>query len=265
MALKTKDKRPTAAMDSPAQTDAEAFLPGGWLAAGYFFLAVLFFLPARLPGVQSFGTDYLAVAYMWEEFVTQRFAAGELPTWLPDVYGGAPFFANPMDTYHPVTLLVRLAGMPTYMHLGWIFVVHFFLAGLGGYLLLRELGARRMPAYLAGLLYMFSGYLISFIYGGHDGRAMVATVAPLFLFALHRAIRTGQARWFVLGGVVLGSALLSFQIQSSYYMLLAGGLWGVFLLWHLDIPRRLRPLGGRLAGGVLTLLVGFSKIGRAHV
>ena len=162
-----------------------------------------------------------------------------------------------MDTYHPVTLLVRLAGMPTYMHLGWIFVVHFFLAGLGGYLLLRELGARRMR--LPGrLLYMFSGYLISFIYGGHDGRAMVATVA-LFLFALHRAIRTRQARWFVLGGVVLGSALLSFQIQSSYYMLLAGGLWGVFLLciWTSTTPadprraarRRRVDAPGRLLDG----------------
>lgn len=259
MALKTKRAVPAPeAGRTEGEAGTESFFPIGWLISSYLILSILFFLPALLPGVQIFGTDYLAVAYMWEEFVTQQFARGELPKWLPYVYGGAPFFANPMDTYYPVTLVLRLLGIPTYKHLGLLFVVQYFLAGLGGYLLLRELGARRMPSYLAGLLYMFSGYLISFIYGGHDGRAIVATLAPLFLFALHRGIRTGGWRWFVLAGVVIGLAMLSFQIQSSYYLLLAGGLWAVFALWVHGLFGQVGALVRRLAGGALTLAIGFS-------
>jgi len=259
MALKTKVAGAAAASTRGDHgADPEGFFPAGWLIGSYFLLAVLFMLPALLPGVQLFGTDYLAVAYFWEQFVTDRFAAGELPKWLPYVYGGAPFYANPMDTYHPLTMLLRLAGVATHRHLAILFTVHLFLAGAGGYLLVRELGARRMPAYLSGLLYMFAGYIVSFMYGGHDGRAMVATVAPLFLFALHRGIRTGGVRWFVLGGVVLGSALLSFQIQSSYYLLLAGGLWFAHLLWHRRAYRPLKGLAVRVGGGALTLGIGFA-------
>ncbi len=260
MAQKTKTaSRPAeAARETTAAGGPTEFFPTPWLLASYLALSVLFFFPALMPGMQIFGTDYLAVAYMWEEFVTQRFAAGELPKWLPHVYGGAPFFANPMDTYHPLTLLLRLGGVPTYRHLAIIFVVHYFLAGVGGYLLLREIGVKRMPAYLGGLLYMFSGYLISFIYGGHDGRAIVATLAPLFLYALHRGIRLGGWRWFVLAGVVIGTAMLSFQIQSSYYLLLAGGLFAVFVLWQRRSGLTLATLGARLGGGALTLAIGFA-------
>lgn len=229
-----------------------------WILVSYLALAVVFFLPALLPGRQIFGTDYLAEAYFLEVFATGRLAAGELPKWVPHLFGGVPFFANPMDVYYPVSVLLRIFQVPTHEHLGWIFVVQFTLAGIGTYAILRELGARPFVAHMAGILYMFSGYLISYVYAGHDGRAIVATLAPMFLFTLHRALRLDAWRWFVLAGLVLGSALLSFQIQTAYYLLLAAGLWFLFLLWHLELWRPLPALGRRIAGGLLTLVLGFS-------
>lgn len=242
---------------SSGTTDGD-FFPTVWLIASYLVLVIAFFLPVLMPGRMIFGTDYLAISYPFEELVTRWFGAGELPKWIPYVYGGVPFFANPMDIYNPVTLVLRLLHVPTYMHLQWIFIIHFFLAGTGMFLLMRELGARRFAAYLAGLAFMFSGYLISFIYAGHEGRAIVAALAPLFLFVLHRAIRTGGLRWFILGGAVLGSVLLSNQIQSAYYLLIAAGLWSLFSLWRLGKLRVARELAGRIAGGVLILAIGFA-------
>ncbi|MGD8870407.1 MAG: YfhO family protein [Gemmatimonadota bacterium] len=221
----------------------DEFFPPLLLIGSYVVLAIALFMPALMPGMQIFGTDYLAISYIFEEFVTHQFQAGELPKWIPYVYGGVPYFANSMDIYYPVSLVLRLIGVPTYKHLAIIFVVQFVLAGWGTYALLRELGARRFAAWLTGLSFMFSGYLISYVYGGHDGRTIVATLAPFFLFALHRAVRTGGLRWFALGGFVLGSAMLSFQIQSAYYVLLAGGLWGVFLLFRFP-ERVVRKLSG---------------------
>ncbi len=231
---------------------------GAGISAIYLMLSLLFFLPALLPGKQIFGTDYLSTAYFWEEFASARFAAGEIPSWLPTVYGGVPFFANPMDVYYPASVLFRLVGLPTHLHLALLFVVQYWIAGTGTYLLLRELGARTAPSALGGLAYMFTGYLISYVYAGHDGRAIVATLAPLFLFALHGGMRTGLLRWFALAGAVLGSAFLSFQIQSSYYLMLAGGLWCLYLLWALRGHRPARQLLRRLAGGAATLVLAFA-------
>lgn len=231
----------------------DGFFPPLLLIGSYVVLAVALFMPALMPGMQIFGTDYLAISYIFEEFVTHQFQAGELPKWIPYVYGGVPYFANSMDIYYPVSLVLRLVGVPTYKHLAIIFVVQFVLAGAGTYALLRELGARRFAAWLAGLSFMFSGYLISYVYGGHDGRTIVATLAPFFLFALHRAVRTGGFRWFALGGFVLGSAMLSFQIQSAYYVILAGGLWGFFLLFR--FPERVVK---KLSGAALMLTAAFA-------
>lgn len=210
----------------------DTFFPPLLLIGSYVLLVVVFFMPALMPGMQLFGSDYLAISYIFEVFVTEQFQAGELPTWMPYVYGGVPFFANPMDIYYPLSLVLRGLGVPTYKHLVIIYMVQYVLAGWGTYALLRELGARRSVAWLTGLSFMFSGYIVSYMYGGHDGRTIVATLAPFFLFALHRAVRTSGIGWFALGGFVLGSAMLSFQIQSAYYLILAGGLWGVFLLFR---------------------------------
>ncbi|HEX7118730.1 MAG TPA: YfhO family protein [Longimicrobiales bacterium] len=245
--------------------EAAAFFPTGWLLGSYLALAVLFFLPAMMPGMMIYGSDHMGEAYYSELFASQRLAAGALPKWNPYLYGGVPFFANAMDTYYPVTVLARLVGVPTH-HLPLAnFVVQLFLAGLGMFLLVRELGGRRVAAYLAGLVYMFSGYTVSFILGGHDGRMIVATLAPLFFFAVHRSVRTGALRWYVLSGIVLGGAHLSNQIQSTYYLMLAGLFWFVFLLWHLQVARPASALANRLGGAALAIVIGFALVAINYV
>jgi hypothetical protein len=233
----------------------ESGFPNWVLISSYLLAAIVFFFPALLPGRMMFGSDYVAGAFFFEEFATDRFQSAALPLWLPTVYGGVPFFANPMDVYYPISVLLRLAQVPTHEHLGILFVAQFFLAGVGVYLLLREMGARQWAAHLAGLAYMFSGYLISNIYAGHDGRAIVATLAPLLLFSLHRGFRTGALRWFVAAGIVSGSVLLSFQIQTTYYLALAALAWSAFLLWHFRLFRPLPVLARRVGGGLVAIAI----------
>jgi hypothetical protein len=260
MAVKTT-KGARASGSEPRQEhdqETDGFFPTVWLLVSYLALSVIFFLPAMMPGRMIYGSDHFTEAYYSELFATERLAEGELPAWNPYLYGGLPFFSNAMDTYYPVTVLARLVGIPTH-HLPLAnFVVQLFLAGLGAFLLVRALGGRGMAAYLAGLAYMFSGYIVSFILGGHDGRMIVATLAPLFFYTIHQAVRTGGLRWYVLSGVILGGAHLSNQIQSTYYLMLAGLLWFGFLLWHLGAVRPATTLLNRLGGAVLALVISFA-------
>lgn len=259
MTLKTKKaSRPTEVAGAEGSGSGSSFFPTSWLIGSYLVLSVLFFMPAMMPGTMIYGSDHLGEAYYSELFATQRLEAGELPSWNPYLYGGVPFFANAMDTYYPVTVLARFVGVPTH-HLPLAnFVIQLFLAGLGTFLLVRELGGRKFAAYLAGLMYMFAGYTVSFILGGHDGRMIVATLAPLFLFAVHRSVLTGALRWYVLSGVVLGGAHLSNQIQSTYYLMLAGLLWFVYLMWHLKVAKPVGTLLNRVGGAVLAIAISFA-------
>ena len=230
--------------------------PGTGLAGLiYFGLAAAFFLPAFLPGNHLYGSDYLAAGYFSHEFISERLADGALPKWVPHIYGGVPWFANPGSTYYPFRFVVDLLFAPHRIFAAF-YVIQFTLAGIGTYLLARELDVRRWAAFVGGLAFMFTGLVVSYILAGHEGRIIVATFTPLFLFFLHRGVRTGGAAWFGGAALTLGFSLLSFQIQSNYYLLLLGAAWGVFALVRCRV-RGPRPLAGRLALGLGAVAAGF--------
>ncbi len=250
-------RRRSATKHSRSELREEPTIGDRYLILSYLGMAIAMMLPALNPAVHLFGTDYLAGGYFSHEFVSDRFAAGELPLWNPFLYGGLPHYANPGSTFYPPMLALR-ALLPTHAILPWIFSLHLFAAGTGMFYLVREMGARRTASYLAGVSYMLTAILLSSVYAGHDGRMIVAALAPAFFFSLHRGVRTGVMRWFVLGGAILGMALLSFQIQSNYYLLLAGGILGIYALFafRARIPDR-RSWAMRVGGGALTLGLGF--------
>lgn len=245
-------KQHTRAGTEPAGSDApiRSFLSLPVVTAIYFALALVYFLPAFLPGKHIFGTDYLVGGYIFHEFISKSFSAGVLPKWVPEVYGGLPLFANPGSTYYPFRFLADLI-FPVSRIWPTLFVIQFTLAGVGMYLLALELKTRRWVAFVAGLAFQFTGLTMSWVLAGHEGRIIVATFAPLLFFFLHRGIRTARVGSFVGAAAVMGFSLLSFQIQTAYYLLLGAALWSVFVIWdqgiHRDRRRTARVVGLGLA------------------
>lgn len=239
---------------APAET--EPTVGAGVAAVIYFALALVYFLPAFLPGRHIFGTDYTLSTFFYLDFVSDRTAAGHLPQWLPYVYGGFPHFSNPGSTFYPVRWVADLVGS-TRMVFPFIFWVQFGIAGWGMYLLGRELGCRRWIAFVIGLAFQWTGILTSWVYAGHDGRIIVVSFAPLLFYFLHRGIRTGRLAPFAGAAATLGMALLSFQIQNAYYLLLAAAIWSVFLLVALRVHREPARLGRTVGLGLGAVAFGF--------
>ena len=210
----------------------------------FLALAVIFFFPAFMPGQGIFGTDYLAGSYQFMEFLSNQLRAGVIPKWVPYVYGGVPLHANPGSTYYP-TRLALMWLLPDSRVFPALLMTQFIIGGSGMYLLARELGTRTWIAFIAGLAFMFTGITMSGLYSGHDGRIIVATFSPLVFYFIHRGMRTGSFPSFVGLATTLGFTLLSFQIQSNYYMLLGGAFWTIFCAWQfreagkLQIARRM--------------------------
>jgi len=252
---RTHAPRPSLLNAPPPETEPVVGL--GAAAAAYFALALLYFLPAFLPGRHIFGTDYLQSGYFFYDFISQRTGQGALPGWVPYVYGGVPLFSNPGSTYYPIRWIADLVA-PTSRFFPILFVFQFAVAGLGTYLLARELGCRRWVAFLAGLAFQWTGILTSWVYAGHDGRIIVVSLAPLLFFFLHRAVRTGALPWFAGVAATTAFALLSFQIQNAYYLLLAAAIWAVFCLFHLGVVKRRAGLAKVVALGLAAIAFGFA-------
>lgn len=211
--------------------DEDLIVP--WKIAGaiYFAISLIYFAPAFMPDRSIFGTDYFAGGYQFYAFIDQTFKSGHIPRWVPWVYGGLPLHANPGSTYYPFHFILSLI-LPTARVLPAVLVCQFAIGGIGMYLLATELGTRSWIAFLTGLAFQFTGITMAGVYSGHDGRIIVATFAPMVFFLLHRGMKTGSWSSFIGLGATIGFAMLSFQVQSAYYLLLAAGGWTIFLAFR---------------------------------
>ncbi|HET7462628.1 MAG TPA: YfhO family protein [Longimicrobium sp.] len=229
----------------------------GVAAAVYFALALVYLLPAFMPGRQIFGTDFSQAGYFFQDFLSRSFAAGHLPKWVPYLYGGVPLFSNAGSTYYPVRFVADWL-LPVKDILPAIFLAQFFIAGWGMYLLAREMGCRPWVAFVAGLCFQWTGLLTSWVYAGHDGRVIVGSLIPLFFCCLHRGVRTARVAPFAGAAAAVGFALLSFQIQVAWYMLVGGLIWAVFCLVHLGVLRRRAVAAKVVALGLAAVAFGFA-------
>jgi hypothetical protein len=241
---------------APAATAERPLISFPAALAVYFGLAVIYFLPAFLPGQHIYGSDYLAGGYFFHEFISQRFAEGALPKWVPHVYGGLPLFANPGSTYYPFRFLADWI-FPVSKIWPTLFVLQFTIAGAGMYLLARELRARPWVSFVAGLAFQFTGLTMSWVLAGHEGRIIVATFTPLLFYFFHAGVRKGTLAPFAGAAAVIGFSLLSFQIQNAYYLLVGAALWSGFSIWALEAHRDRRRLARVLALGLGSVVFAF--------
>lgn len=275
---KTKRKgkpkpRAAAAPAAPAPRPVEerpravwwAFLAVAALATLVFFGS---FVTDR--GAMLFGTDMISQAYQSRAFAVQEVVAGRgLPQWNPFVYGGLPYLSIlPYPVYYPTSLLYF--AIPLHRAIGWAFVLHFLLAGVLAYALARELRLAPGAAVVTGAAYMFTGYLVSHLYAGQDGRMFAMTWTPaLFLFA-ERAIARRRVHWFLWMAAVVALQVFTPHVQMMYFAAMGVGAYVLFRLitiWRAE--RQWRPAAVLLAAfagayalaGLLTLVEVWPTLG----
>lgn len=250
----TSGARPTVSIRDEEERDL--IVPFKLAIAIFFALAILYFGPAFFPGRGIFGTDYLAGGYQFLEFLGDQMRSGVVPKWVPHVYGGVPLHANPGSAYYPSRFLLMFL-LPESRMFAAVLMLQFAVAGTGMYLLVRELGGRTWIAFVCGLAFMFTGITMSGVYSGHDGRIIVATFSPMVLYFIHRGMRTGSLPPFVGLAATLGLTLLSFQIQSNYYLLIAAAAWTIFCAWQFRAAGW-PSIGGRMGKAILAVAFAFA-------
>jgi hypothetical protein len=154
-------------------------------------LAVVALLPVA-PGLllgQSFYFRDLSLQFLpLRRFALEGLARGEVRWWDPYVHEGIPLSLPPIG--YPPALLEVL-----WIDERWISILlalHLPLAALGMAALARELGAARLPAAGAGLVYAMGGFALSTIVFYIYVQALAW--APLAILALRRAAEGGARR-----------------------------------------------------------------------
>ena len=152
---------------------------------------------------------------------------GHLPLWNPEIFGGMPFVAaGSGDIFYPTWLLRFVVPVTTVGNLS--FSLHYILAGLFTYLLLRRLQVGWTGSVVGGLAYELTGLIASYPSPGHDGKLFASTMLPLILLALVLALRDRRWQGYPLLAAATGLTLLG-HFQLAYYSLIAAGLFALYL------------------------------------
>jgi hypothetical protein len=234
----------------------------GLMAGAVFLLAALTLCWPMLAGRWLLGDDQYVTGYGFRLFGAEMFrATHHIPEWNPYLFGGLPFIAAMHgDIFYPTAWLRWIMPVDTAMNLG--FLAHIVLAGVSLYLLVRALGVRWAPAVIGGLAYELTGIVASLVRPGHDGKLFVSALAPLAFLALLRAIRNRRHGGYAGLALVVGLALVSPHYQMTYYLLVACGLWTLYLVFlDPERPAGLRwPLEIAKALGAVVLGLGIAAI-----
>jgi hypothetical protein len=228
------------------------------LALGAFLLAALTLCWPMLGGGFLLGDDQYVAGYGFRLFGAEMFRqTGHIPEWNPYLFGGLPYIAAQHgDIFYPTAWLRWVLPIDTAMNLG--FAGHIVLAGVTMYALLRGLRTGWVGSVVGGLSYELTGIVASLVRPGHDGKLFVSALAPLVFLALLRAIRHNRTDGYGLLALVVGLCMLSPHYQMTYYLLVAAGLWTVFLVFFDPERPAGRPRAVLLGFALAAVLLGIA-------
>ena len=193
--------------------------PKTWHCLAFLILLALIFFREILLGNAFLWEDFLYHDYPSRNFAAVSMAGGEIPLWNPYTFNGMPFLADIQKSvfYLPCTLLT-LAVHGGVLHFFWLelmIILHYPLAGISMFFLARSFDIRRIPATIAGLVYMLSGFMIT--HAIHQYIVTLVAWFPLVLLLFRRAL-TGSWGWTFACALVLGHSTLAGFPQLTLYL-----------------------------------------------
>jgi hypothetical protein len=243
------------------------------LAAGLVLalLALAFVSPALVPGRTLSNSDSFWFKAPWaaqrpadltrpanpefddapavlQPFVryTRRELPG-IPLWNPYIMAGRPFLADAQSgIFSPFNLPAYILGFWT--SLAWIAALKLWVAAFGAYLLGRVLGMRFAGALLAGVVYGFNLWMVTWLSYPH---ASVWALVPWLLVAADRVARRPSPHAAAALAALVGVQFLCGHPESSFHALVATVLFFALRLRAHAVAWR-RPLAvfaASLAGG----------------
>jgi hypothetical protein len=165
-------------------------------------LNLLFFGDALFTDQTFYFRDVSFFHYPLKKLVTEAYASGEWPLWNPYIQLGQPLLANPNTlALYPTQILFQI--LPFQFAFEMHFVLHCMLGGIATFYLARNLEFCRSSAFLAAVIYNFSGVTLSFV--NLFNILPVVTFLPLLTLTLIKLLQGVTVIRLLLASVVFGT------------------------------------------------------------
>lgn len=207
-----------------------------------------------VPGKLIYAND-IALFYSLDLPGRMALQHGELPLWDPWVGAGNPGLGDPQTaTFYLPAMLLRFLPVVTAFNLGGI--LHLWVSGLGIYVLLHDLGARRAPSLLSAISYMLS--IAPRIYAGHVILIYAAAWPAWILWSYTRLLLSHRIVYFILTVVFVALLVLTGHIP---FVMVALTIPAGFFVYFLITILRTKDFGQLGWGTAASVLIAISAGG----
>ncbi|HUO85493.1 MAG TPA: hypothetical protein VM534_10310, partial [Thermoanaerobaculia bacterium] len=198
-------------------------------------------------------SDVYCLNIPWRKAVREAYGRGELALWNPHLFVGDILSASAQPTpYEPYFLASLLLPMAT--SLTFLAAITLFLLGNWMFAWLRDIGCSERASLLGAVGWMFGNFLVFWLEW-----VITPTLAwtPLVFVGVRRLARERSPRGLAILTLAFVMLLLSGHPESALHVVSAAGVYALFELFRLRLPRRevFRSLGVMTVAGILSLLL----------
>lgn len=196
---------------------------------GLLIITFILFFPVWLGRASLFANDIVNLNLPQRHLLGQIWRAGEVPLWNPYSFGGQPLLAA-MQAGVLYPLNVLFVWLPDTVALNASYILHYGLAGTFLYLYVHSIQRDPLSAWLSGVIFMTSGFLMGHLI--HTQMLNAAVWVPLVLYFLEKLRQTGRTRYAFGLSLILTVQWLAGHPQISLYTYVIAGLYVSFFAWQ---------------------------------
>ena len=196
------------------------------------------------------------VAFISQNLKESLFEYGQLHLWTPYYYSGRPLYAQPEYYFLDFNFLYLLLFRDILIAINLATITYFFLAGLGMYFLFLTFKDDKKCAFIASIIYMFNGYMHSFvIHGNLNVLAGYSLIPFAFMFFVKALNSKDFAKNAILSGLFIALQLFAGGTLLIPYEVTLFGIYTLFYLFGKNLGNRILKV---VYVGVMVILISFS-------
>ena len=185
-----------------------------------FLFAIFFYWKVLFANRFMFPWDASDFFYPYLSFIHEELRHFRLPLWDPFAMSGFPIIGDPeAQIFYPLNWLMVLvhpfSPLP-YKLVEIVEILHFYLAGLFMYWLVKDFTKDDLSALLGGVLFMSSGAMVA--HTEHFASIEAMAWYPLVFLLARRGLLEGRFFWTACAGLFMGMETLVGHLQHAVYL-----------------------------------------------
>jgi hypothetical protein len=231
-----------------------------------------FFTPEEADRVSLPDGDFTQQFYVFRAFAYDEFRHGRFPLWMPCIYAGYPYQADPQSAtlYPPLWVTMLALRVMRYGHypisaLVTEVLAHLLATSLFTYAFLRGATARRRTALFGAMTFTYGGFLTGYPLL-QISIVETATWLPLALLGAQWFVNGRRINGVMLSSVALGLSVLAGHPQTTLLIFYPALAYWVYLNWQegrwraLLIPALIVALAAGLSAGQILPTLAYARL-----